>query len=605
MSGLQEFLGALRAGNLDQAKQIYTNMVPRSAEETLAMNRRQDELVEDKSPRKWREDAATTTRRAGANRTGASLITGDNPLGIGAVDIAAPTAIPAAMADFRETREGVRRGEVGPLEYAAMAAAVPLSVLPAGAVAGKAIAKGAKAVDKAGEAAVKQTRKLLGKDAPMSVRMPDDLTVGQKLSIANTGDPKIPPKYQVVDTTQYGELDQRPFYIPNAPTADRASAEAELASLNRRPTGSAVYEVQKAPPEIDIKPEANPARSREEPSYYHGVRSEIGQKEPIDDILEEGFKKGKSSELGDLGTSVSGDPTMSLRNFAGNKTGNMLVVEVDDAVKVQNTDPYTYLMKEHRNDNPMAVRKPNIFKEDETFFRQEGGGQQQLRARLPDKAEINFMKRGAQAVDDTYKDVYKTDSADAMHLLGMETPVVTAKDVYNTVRAATQGVSNLREFGRATSTSAAYDVANSLVKGLGKDPSRTFKLLGPTQSKALSDTYGWATDLNKARELFENISRSLKYNNPISAEKAGHLASANPDIDFYQVFVDDLDSGLPILTPGPETKKLINRVYSELQKTKTKFLDSADKLSVAFALGASGAALTNSEASATTTPRSE
>jgi hypothetical protein len=612
MASLQEFMTALRSGNLEQARQVYSIMVPRNAEESMFMNRQQDELTVDKSPRKWREDAASTTRRAGANRTGASLITGDNPLGVGAVDIAAPTAIPAAVADFGEAREGVRRGEVGPLEYAATAAAIPLSALPAGAAAGKALSRGAKVADKAGEAVVKQTRKLFGQEVPMSVRMPDELTTGQKLAIANKDDIKLPSKYGVEDVTQYGELDQRPFYIPSAPTTDKAQAELELAQLNKRPNGS-TYAIKETPA-VEIKPEANPARSREDKYYYHGIKPKTldsSYKTPEENrraidsaqvkknaILDEGFKEGASAELGDAGTSVSGDPTMSLRNFAQGRSENMLVVRLENAVNTQNTDPYTYLMKEHRSSNPAAVRKPNVFKEDETFFRTSGGGQQELRAREVLPEEINFMERGSRAISDTYKDVFSLNNAKELLNLGIQTPQKISKDIYNMVKDATQGVSNLREFGRASSTSAAYDVANNLVRGLGKNPSKIIARLGPTQASALSDTYGWATDLNKARSTFETVSNSLRYDSPIRLERANEIAKEFPDVDFSKIFAPDTSPKSQIIVPGEETKSFVNNLYSSIQSIKTKFLDSADKLSVALAAGAGAMAATGTEANA-------
>lgn len=568
MSGLQDFLSALRSGNIEVARQIYTTSVPRTAYDTMTERSQVDELSEDKSPRRWREDAATGARQAGVNRDGSAAISGDNALGIGAVDINPLTAVPAAMADFKETRERVKQGDAGPFEYGLTAAAIPLAAAPAvGGAAGRMLSRSGKALDNAATGVGKQMRKLLGQEVPMSVRMPDNMTVGQKIDVANTSTPEL--------RKPFGELEQQPFV-----------QDEDL-----------------------LKPEANPARSRETETYYHGIKpkSKHGKEwsdwnvDPAVDrdsalenrnrIIEGGFRKGASAELGDAGTSVSGDPTMSLRDFAKNDSSIMLIVNLENAVNTQNTDPYTYLTRQHREANPAAVRKPNVFKEDETFFRTEGGGQEQLRARLPTEPEINFMERGSEAVDDAYSSMHTAD--EKINSLP-DSSNVTAKKTYDLVRDFTQSVSNLREFGRANSTSAAYDAAFKLTRQLGRRPSLHLEKLGPTAREALSDTYGWANDLNNYRDAFDGISDAIKYDNEISSKQFKSLQDVIPrDLLEKATRISDeaLEDDSRKFVEGPELKQLINGLYSNLQKAKTQFLNSADKLSVAFAAGAAGSAM--------------
>jgi hypothetical protein len=633
MAGLQDFLAAMRSGNIDVAKQVYSTMVPSSPSETMTMNSRTDELTEDKSPREWRKDAATGARQAGANRTGASAIAGDNPLGIGAVDINPLTAVPAAVADFQETREKVRTGESGPFEYGAMAAAIPLSMIPAaGGALGKGLAKAGKAVDKGVDTAVAQTRKLLWQDVPNSVRLPDELNIGQKLDLTNEGKYEA-DKFMVKDATQYGELDQQPYI--SAIRDPMGKEEAENAAKYVKQQFNMDTTMEPVVPEI--RPEANPARSRDGKKYFHGTKNEavpenpsmaykvgdatvkfmdkainkiIGEKNydtTRDKIVAEGFTKGKSAELGDVGTSVSGDPTMSLQNFAGGKTYNMLVVEVDDAVKIQNTDPYTYLTRQHRKDNPEAVRKPNVFKEDETFFRQEGGGQQKLKARLPTEPEVNFMKRGSNKVYSSYAgnqnligDLIEDESdyianLDNANPTGL--PILPAKQIYNTIRDVLKSTSDLREFGKAKSTDIAYGNAQTLsrfVDNISGSTLDTFmSSLSPDARSRMAETLVAAKTVDVLLDTFGKTSASVK---------TGGVDLIDFDDNHKKIIkkilsIDPNFKGSYSLTKEAE-KKLVNTLYSKLQQAKTAFLNSADKLSVALAAGtaATGAMSRDAEA---------
>jgi hypothetical protein len=598
--GLQDFLGALRSGNIESAKQIYTNMVPSSPSETMTMRSQTDELTEDKSPRKWREDAATGARQAGANRTGASAISGDNPLGVGAVDINPLTAVPAAMADFRETRERVKQGDAGPFEYGLTAAAIPLAAAPAvGGAAGRVLSRSGKTLDNAATGVGKQMRRMLGQevsDAPF--RLPDEINIGKKIA-ATEGGP-----------------------------VTRTVWEAGVSKQEAIDPDETVTRI-------------NPAVSRERPGYFHGNKT--GNK---DKIIDEGFTRGGSDELNDAGTSVSSDPSVSLNLFTGPKpdVSNMLIVELDEKLKGQtkNLDPFTYLVRRHTDGNPSSVRKPNVFMEDETFYRKEGGGQEGLRAREPTREERNFIAQdienkdalelSAPPLSNTEKLMSSTGlieptpalqrlldristNADVSARWATDTGFMkeqrqTYKDLINLAKY----VHNQQELGKGGLMATIYQIANSGVElPISKLDWKNPAFIGGQRNVAASNLgrdlitfreYHNAFDMvsTAVQEMLDKPNNIKQITDNVVADIVDLKNRFNNKEDYdklINIVLQSTNSIKNVENTGVDAfKPVVNNLWRQVQNYKDKVVDSFGKLAVAGTAGAAGAGLASGEAEA-------
>jgi hypothetical protein len=117
--------------------------------------------------------------------------------------------------------------------------------------------------------------------------------------------------------------------------------------------------------------------------YYHGTAASTSS-EVTDPgtILESGYLRGQSQEMGTPGTSLSADPTTSLRGFTPDhadtysgrmKYGDprradaMLVNRLTDPENVWNLTPDMYRAKMGPKDPEATFRKTNYFNEAETF----------------------------------------------------------------------------------------------------------------------------------------------------------------------------------------------------------------------------------------------
>ena len=190
MSDMTEFLAAVREGNIDRANVLYQRMgaMPQSTEQLMFSNRGDltQELRPDNSPQRWRGDTASRVgARPTAIDTAQGAVTGDNPVGIGAIDFNPVTAVPSAIADYRETRERARQGEAGPFEMGAMAAAIPLAGLGIGAAAKGAARTGGRLAD---EAVTGVSNLIRRRGSDVSAAIPEHGEVAQTRQLLGSAD---------------------------------------------------------------------------------------------------------------------------------------------------------------------------------------------------------------------------------------------------------------------------------------------------------------------------------------------------------------------------------------------------------------------------------
>lgn len=126
-------------------------------------------------------------------------------------------------------------------------------------------------------------------------------------------------------------------------------------------------------------------------TLYHGT-GDVAKKEQI---LQRGFSRGASAELGLEGTSLSRDPMVSFRGFAGQDPNNMLVVKPDVPLEeVRNLRPSEYIQGEKfLGDTTEVYNKPNeFFMEAETFLKRgEFGGPPVDMRNITPKEELDLL----------------------------------------------------------------------------------------------------------------------------------------------------------------------------------------------------------------------
>lgn len=142
------------------------------------------------------------------------------------------------------------------------------------------------------------------------------------------------------------------------------------------------------------------------PKFYHGTRSAYN----VQEILDEGFARGKSAELNIPGTSVSRDPTVSLNMFADGEPRAVLIAEpLPDVTPadVANLKPSAYLLGQVPE--AKLYNKPNLFfNEAETFFpRRLPKSQRELKEKL-DKMLLEKRKDAGKIDPERFKRLYKT-----------------------------------------------------------------------------------------------------------------------------------------------------------------------------------------------------
>lgn len=181
---------------------------------------------------------------------------------------------------------------------------------------------------------------------------------------------------------------------------------------------------------------------------WHGTKDSFA----VEPLIKEGFQRGASAELNLPGTSISRDPSVSLRGeFANEDLNKLLSVKVED-LNIRHLKPHEYLLADYK-DYPQkydALGKPNqAFSEDEIFLTERGRSKAQ--PQKPTDRELDISSRGLQLAHKADTEVNRlrkyNNSIDKLIEEDKYLSPVTFSKIYNSFTPSIQSILALKSTG--------------------------------------------------------------------------------------------------------------------------------------------------------------